>query len=249
MGILNDKVAIVTGGVRGIGGAIATALAQEGASVTITDREPDQQEQVLSTIRARGGRARFQNQDVVDSKTWRAVVAATEKEFGPVDILVNVAGVLFVKTVVDATIEDWNRSLDVNLLALQRGCQAVYPSMQGRGGAILNVTSGLGVYATAMMAPYIATKGGAVTLTRALAVEFADAGIRVNGLLPGVVETRLTSFFLEDPAMREKGLGPTLLRRPAKPAELASAAVFLVSDDARRISGADVVVDGGWGTV
>jgi NAD(P)-dependent dehydrogenase (short-subunit alcohol dehydrogenase family) len=246
---LNDKVAIVTGAGSGIGKAIAHLFAREGARVTVMDQDEDGGSCTAESINAAGGDALFFHGSVSESTQVQAAVATTLKTYGRLDVLVNNAAVQVVATLVETSEEDWDRIQSVNLRGVFLGCKFAIPAMlRTGGGAIVNISSVLGLVGDADLAAYCAAKGGVIALTRAAAVAYGPDGVRVNCICPGDVETPLVqAYFAKHPepaVLRREICSKYALRRIATPEEIASVALFLASDASSFIAGSTLVVDG-----
>lgn len=247
---LQGKTAIVTGAGSGIGRGIAEVFAEEGAQVVLAERREEAGEQVAQAIRDAGGAARFVRCDVSVEADVRAMVDETLRAYGRVDVLVNNAGVNFVKPFEETTVEDWDRVLGVDLRGVflcTRAC--IGPFLRQGGGSVVNIASVHSLAGMPGAAPYDAAKCGVVGLTRALAVEYASRGIRFNCLSPGLIDTQIWRDALavvEDP---EACLAHWRSNIPAgrigTPREMGRVAVFLASDDASYITGANLCADGG----
>jgi len=231
---LKDKVALITGGASGIGQATAELFTREGAKVAVAD-----------AIQASGAALCLQA-DVSDSGQVAKMVDATLQAFGRIDILLNAAGILHYGTVLETDEQAWNRVLSINLTGTYLCCRAVLPHMirQG-GGSIINVSSTAGAHdAIPNAAAYVASKGGVLMLTKAMAVDHAKQGVRVNALVPGATDTPMIRKVLTPEAM--EGLGAQHpIGRIGRPEELAKAVLFLASDDASFVTGSAMYVDGG----
>jgi len=238
-----DKVAIVTGGARGIGRAIAAALAGEGCAVVVNYRESaTEAEAVAAGLRAGGRRALAVQADVTVMAQVEAMVRRVEESLGGVDILVNNAGIVHRAGFADLTEADWRRMLDVNLQGAVFCARAVLPALRRRGGGVIvNIASIRGLIDRGS-AHYAVAKAGLIMLTRSLATELAP-GIRVNAVAPGYVETRAQAHLTV--AQRERLKEAIPAGRFAEPEEIAAAVVFLASPRASYISGQTLVLDGG----
>jgi NAD(P)-dependent dehydrogenase (short-subunit alcohol dehydrogenase family) len=255
--LLQDRVAIVTGGGRGIGRAIALLFAAEGARVFITARTNSEVESVVQEIQTAGGLAAFVAADVSRTADCRKIVDAAREAFGAVHILVNNAGIYGpVLPAEEITPEEWDEVIAVNLRGPFLLARLVLPEMYQRGsGAIVNVVSIAAKAAFTMNGPYAASKAGLIGLTRTLAAEGGRKGVRVNAISPGPVpETKmsqelgnaLANHFQMDPAAILESLNKSILQgRPQTTGEIAAAALFLASDQSSAITGQALNVDGG----
>jgi meso-butanediol dehydrogenase/(S,S)-butanediol dehydrogenase/diacetyl reductase len=247
---LEDKTAIVTGAGSGIGRAIATLFAEEGASVVVADWNRETGSQTVEAIRARGLRALFCASDVSRADDCRHMVEAALKEFGRLDALVNNAAVQVMAKLTDTTEEQWDTVLDVNLKGMFLGCKYAIPAMlETGGGSIVNISSALGLVGDPDLVAYGASKGGIISLTKAAAMGYGPQGIRVNCVCPGDTNTPMVQEFLDgqpDPAgFRREMVKNFALRRIAEPVEIARLALFLASDASSFMTGSVVVIDGG----
>jgi 3-oxoacyl-[acyl-carrier protein] reductase len=246
---LNGKVAVVTGGLRGIGRAIAVAMAAAGADLLIAGRSMERATETEQEVRALGRRCVVVQADVADEEAVKGMMAHTEQHFGGLDILVNNAGIAPFKAIDEFTAAEFQRVLEVNLKGPWLCAKYALPLLKRRGGAIINITSASGHYGGASSggSAYDASKGGLRQLTYALAAEFGPHHIRVNAIAPGVIVTEPLgsgqAFLEAESATRE--IARTPLRRLGLSAEVATAAVFLAGDDAAYITGTTIVVDGG----
>ncbi len=237
---LAGRVAIVSGGSRGLGAAIAEGLACAGASVIALGRSG-----VGQVTPAEG--VVYQICDVAETGAFEAVVAGAEAQFGRLDILVNSAGLTRPATAGLQSLEDFAATLSLNLTAAYANCAAAAATMtQPGGGSIINVTSIGSVLGFPDNPGYVAAKGGLRMLTRALAMDLADKRIRVNNLAPGYIRTEMTEASFADPIRREARARHTMLGRWGEPADLVGAAIFLASDASSYVTGQDLFVDGGW---
>ncbi|WP_291382478.1 glucose 1-dehydrogenase [Demequina sp.] len=242
-----SKVAIVTGGGSGMGRAHVLRMAAEGASVVATDVNLAAVQDTVAEAVAAGGTAIALEQDVTDSARWNEVVAEAEKAFGKIDILVNNAGILILKPVDETTEEDWDLIFRINVRSVFLGTKAVVPALErAGGGSIVNISSIYGLVGAPSAAAYQASKGAVRLLTKASAVDLAKYKIRVNSVHPGVIATAMTKDLLTDPEATKALLGTTILERPAQPEEVSNVVLFLASDEASFVTGAEYVVDGGY---
>jgi 3-oxoacyl-[acyl-carrier protein] reductase len=246
---LNNKIAIVTGARRGMGRAIALAMAREGANVVVSDVSQEDCQKVVDEIEKLGRKGLALKCDVSSSDDVKDMVKRTVTEFGRVDILVNNAGILTFKPFLELTDEDWDKTLNVNLkgqfLCARAAARVMAKNKWGRIINIASISSGGCGIAFPLIAHYTASKGGVVALTEALALELTPQGVNVNAICPGAIDTDMSK------GTKESGqLAQVLARIPkgrlGQPEEIASLAVFLASEEADYISGAAIVIDGGW---
>ncbi len=242
---LKDQTAIVTGGSRGIGRAIALALAAEGARVVVNySRNADAAAEVVATIEANGGEALATQADVADPVQVEAMLAATQARFGGVQILVNNAGITRDKLVLRMTVEDWDAVLDTNLRGAFLCVKAVAPVLlKQRSGVIVNVGSVIGRVGQAGQVNYSAAKAGLIGMTKALAKEFGPRNVRVNAVAPGFIETDMTGVL--KPEQREAALKQIPLGRFGSVENVARVVAFLCTEDAAYVQGEVITVDGG----
>lgn len=241
------KVAIVTGGGRGIGEAIAVRLAQEGAKVVVVDKNEDTLTNTVEGIKESGDQAVAIVADVTRGEEVRRMVKTAIEQFGKIDILVNNVGLFITEPFLDTGEETWDMILAINLKSTLVCCQAVLEDMTKRGGGtIVNLSSNAGKMGVGYQASYSAAKAGVMGLTKSLAREMARHNINVNCVCPGLVDTELTTEAIGGvPEMREKLVKAIPFRRMAQPEEVAAAVCFLASDDAGFITGQTLSVDGG----
>ena len=245
---LRDKVAIVTGAGTGLGRSIATLFAREGASVVVNGRRPGPITAVGEAIERAGGRALPVPADVTVAADVCRLVEATLQAFDRLDVLVNNAGVLPARTkLADCTEEDWRVTLDGNLTSVFLCCKYALPALIKSRGNVVNIASTGGLRATRHRAAYGASKAGVVMLTRSIALDYARHGVRVNAVCPAFVETDLNREWLA--ALRERGGYEALVKTHplglGEPDDVAYAAMFLASDEAKWITGVALPVDGG----
>lgn len=246
---LKDKVAIVTGGSQGIGEAICTAYGREGAKVAVVNsRKPELGQAVAKKILESGGTAKAFQCDVSKRDECQALVKNVTGEFGTLDILVNNAGIMINKPIEEYSEEDWDTTIDVNLKGSFLMSQSVVPIMkEKRYGKIIFTASIAGTHAFPNAVPYCASKGGVIMIMKALAAEVSKFGINVNCISPGNTATPLNQHLRDDPEFVKLMASYTPTGRAyITPEEMAGAAVFLASDDARAVHGLDLLVDDGW---
>jgi NAD(P)-dependent dehydrogenase (short-subunit alcohol dehydrogenase family) len=249
---LHGKVAIVTGSAMGLGEAIARRFAEEGARVACVDLRPGPNDAVVDAIRADGGEALSLEASVAVASDGQRVAEATLERFGRIDVLVNNAGVLPSReTVLETSEADWDETMRVNVKGVFLMSRAVLPAMIRQGsGAIVNLSSVTGLVGLPIRPAYSASKGAVAILTKQMAVDFGRHGIRVNALSPSFVITSINRAMFErmraEGAPWERLLDQHLLRRLGEPRDVADAALFLASDEARWITGVTLPVDGGY---
>jgi NAD(P)-dependent dehydrogenase (short-subunit alcohol dehydrogenase family) len=237
----------VSGAGGGIGAATALALAAEGARVVCADLDPRAAGRSALAVEGTGGSAIATTCDVTDPDAAHAAVNVARERFGGLDLLVNVAGVGYLRPTVDVALEEWNRTLAVNLTGTFLMCQAAIPALIASGGAIVNVASVAGVRAVPYSAAYCASKGGVVLLTKSLAIELGGSGVRANCVCPSSVDTDFLDGFAFTDAIDETlfARGASVLAGRMAPAVVAAAIVYLASDDAAMITGTALMLDGG----
>jgi NAD(P)-dependent dehydrogenase (short-subunit alcohol dehydrogenase family) len=244
---LDGRVALVTGGSRGIGRAIALALGQAGASVSLAARSEDDLNDVAAELRERGTRAHPIVADVGMDGAARRLVESTEQTLGPLDILVNAAGIAVYERSERLAVADWDAVLNVNLRAAFLLCQAAGEAMLARRrGVIVNVASIGGLVGMRRLAAYCASKAALLSLTRVLAVEWADRGIRVNAVAPAFVKTAMSAEIIAHPVLGADIIASTPLGRVGEAGHVGAAVVYLASDAASYVTGHTLCVDGGW---
>ena len=256
MGRVAGKVAIVTGGASGIGRSCAELLAQEGATVVITDIQETMGRECVDAIAAAGNHAQFLAHDVTSEQDWISVIEQTVREHNGLHILVNNAGIGIAGSIVEMSLEDWQRQQAINLDGVFLGVKHAIPAMRNSGsGSIINMSSVAGLKGAASLSAYNATKGGVRLFTKGVALECAEARwpIRVNSVHPGIIDTPIWTkvnpeLFSEGEnavdveAMAEQGV-PT--GEVGYPRDIANGVLFLASDEASYITGTELVIDGG----
>src|SRR6516225_9788508 len=245
---LQNRVALVTGGNGGIGLGMAKGLAAAGASVVIAGRNRAKGEAALAELRASGAAAAFIELDVTREASCRQAIERTVEQFSRLDILVNNAGTTVRKQPQDLTLDDWNAVMDTNLTGAFVCAKLAYaPMVRGGGGKIINIGSMMSIFGAAYAAPYSASKGGIVQMTRAMATAWAKDNIQVNAILPGWIDTELTqSARVEVAGLHERVLARTPAGRWGAVDDFAGIAVFLASPASDFVTGTAIPVDGGF---
>ena len=245
---LQNRVALVTGGNGGIGLGMAKGLAAAGAAMVIAGRNKTKGEAALAELRALGTAAEFIELDVAQEASCRQAIERTVEQFGRLDILVNNAGTTVRKQPQDLTLDDWNAVMDTNLTGAFVCAKLAYaPMVRGGGGKIINIGSMMSIFGAAYAAPYSASKGGIVQMTRAMATAWAKDNIQVNAILPGWIDTELTqSARVEVPGLNDRVLTRTPAKRWGSPEDFAGIAVFLAAPASNFVTGTAIPVDGGY---
>lgn len=245
---LHNKVALITGAARGIGRATAIRFAWEGACLALFDLDALQGEKTAAEVRQTGAEAIFVAGDIANPTEVKAAVDQTVAAFGRLDILVNAAGILLLGKdvpVVELEIEVWDKVMAVNLTGTYLACKyAIAAMIKGGGGMVINIASIAAFSGWDTAGAYSASKGGVMALTRDIAKAYAKFNVRANAICPGLVDTPMVAKLADDPSWRAD-IAATPMKRMAAPEEIASAALFLATEDASFITGASLIVDGG----
>lgn len=241
---LEGKVAIISGGARGMGAAEARIFAREGARVVIGDLLEEEGLKVVAEIGEAGGEALFVRLDVTDESSWQSAVEAALERFGRVDILVNNAAILRTQGLLETTEEIWDEVMDVNTKGTFLGTKTVIPEMRkAGGGSIINISSGAGITGSRRNTAYHASKGAVRIFTKSAAIQYAGENIRVNSVHPGPVDTDMLASSLTVEGGRRPEDVP--LGRYGRPEEVAYGVLYLASDESSFVTGSEVVIDGG----
>ena len=244
---LEGKAAIVTGASRGIGAAIAMAMAEAGADIALAARSTSDIEQLASKIEATGRRALPITTDVTDPDDVRSCVEQTMSAFGKIDVLVNNAGgTKFMSPLTELRPEGWHKAIALNLDSVFTFCQEAGRHMVARGsGSVINMSSVAGLHGAPGLSYYSAAKHAVIGLTKTLALEWGDAGVRVNAICPGWIRTELNKQFWSDPASAATFVAQQPIKRWGDPEEIAAAAIWLACDASSYVTGSSIVIDGG----
>lgn len=238
---LEGKTAIVTGGSSGIGKAIATEYVEEGADVVIANRTESTGNAVADELGCT-----FVQTDVREYEQVETLVETAVDQFGKLDVMVNNAGIASETPVTEMDLDEWRTVVRTDLDGVMHGTKAALPYLEETDGCIINTASIYGLVGGRGAAAYSAAKGGVVNFTQQVAVDYAEEGVRVNSICPGFVETPMTEELLETDRFYNYVRNNTPMNRPAQPEEIAPLAVFLASDGAKYMTGANVPIDGGW---
>jgi NAD(P)-dependent dehydrogenase (short-subunit alcohol dehydrogenase family) len=244
---LRGKAAVVTGASRGLGKAMAEALAREGVRVALVARDAAKLAEAAEAIRAAGGEAHVFEADVTSEEQVRTLEERVRAALGTVQILINNAGVNLRKLVTDFTLEEWRGVMDANLTSVFLMCRAFVPHMKGTGyGRIINLTSIMSHVSLPERTAYSASKAGLLGFTRALAMELAGEGVTVVGISPGPFATDMNAALLNDPEKNAMFLSKIPVHRWGRPEDIGALAAYLCGEQASFITGTDIVIDGGW---
>ena len=244
---LKNRIAIITGGGKGIGAELSLKLASEGAKIIIAEMDVPNGELTAKKIRENNGEAIVIKTNVADEDSVNNMANEAIKVFGKIDILINNAGTRHINNILDHTKQQWDDMLSVNLTGPYLCCKAVIPHMiTGGKGKIINFGSIASFMGRPDRVAYVAAKTGVLGLTRALAVDLTGKNINVNTICPGLISTPFNQKFAEDPELGEVWGKETIVGRWGKPSDISGAAVFLSSDDSDFINGSEIKIDGGW---
>ena len=245
---LSGKTALITGASKGLGRAMALALAEAGAHVALVSRDEAKLHGVAEEIRDGGGRAEVFVADVADEAAVAQVRETFAAKFGGrLDILINNAGINIRKPITEFTLAEWNSVMTTNVTSVFLLCRAFVPLMKGHGyGRIINLTSMMSHISLPGRTAYSASKTALLGFTRSLALELAEDHITVNGISPGVYDTEINTPLMQNAELRTQFLAKIPVGRFGQPGEIGKLAVYLCSEDAGFITGTDIVIDGGW---
>jgi len=244
---LEGKVALISGGARGMGAEEAKLFAREGAKVVIGDILEAEGKQTEAEVNEIGGDCLFVRLDVTNEADWEAAVGAAVARFGKLDILVNNAGIFRGAKVEDTSAEEWDQVMDINAKGVFLGTKVAIPEMRkAGGGSIVNISSVAGLVGNPFISAYNASKGAVRIFTKSTAVQYAKEGIRANSVHPGVIETPMTQDVVNEPDFKEFRLSANPISRLGQPADIAYGVLYLASDEASFVTGSELVIDGGW---
>jgi len=246
---LENKVALISGGARGMGASEAKLFATEGASIVIGDVLEEESSALESEITENGGRCIYLHLDVTNEGDWENAIKKTVSHFGKIDVLVNNAGIGGTASLVEDTkVSDWDLTMDVNAKGVFLGTKAAVTEMlESRKGSIINISSQLGIVGTDNNSPqYQASKGAVRILTKSAAIQYAPQGIRVNSIHPGPIVTPMTNRLRSTPEIFSLITSRIPLGRYGQPIEIAYGALYLASDESSFVTGSELVIDGGW---
>lgn len=244
---LNGRVALITGGSRGLGKAMAVTLGSAGAKLALVARDLEKLNEVAEVVHQAGSEVRVFQVDVTNEQDVQRLERDVTAAFGKLHILINNAGINIRKQLHELTLEEWRKVMDTNLTSVFLMCRSFIPHMRGQGyGRIINMTSIMSWVSLPGRAAYSASKCAVLGLTRALALELAADGITVNGISPGPFATEMNTALMQDPEVNQIFMSRTPIGRWGRPEEIGQLALYLCSDDAGYITGTDVLIDGGW---
>jgi 3(or 17)beta-hydroxysteroid dehydrogenase len=246
---VKGKVAIITGGAGGLGRAEALLLTREGATVVITDIDESGLKKVAEEITLQGGNAIYIKHDVTSETEWNNVMQRTIQEFGKLDVLVNNAGIIIYKKIIDTTLAEWRRMMNVNLDGIFLGTKAAIEVMKDHGGSIINMASVAALIGNPDAAGYHASKGGVRAFSKAAAIECSKAGygynIRVNSIYPAVIDTPMADGLKLDEEKYKMAVSWHPMGHFGEPEDVANGVLYLASDESKFVTGSELVIDGG----
>ena len=243
---LENKVALISGGARGMGAAEARLFTSEGAKVVIGDILEEEGRRTEAEINETGGACVFVRLDVTSEADWQRAVAAAVSRFGKLDILVNNAGIYRTERVEETSVELWDQVMDTNAKGVFLGTKAAIPELRkAGGGSIVNISSVAGLVGNHISAAYSASKGAVRLFTKSTAIQYASEGIRANSIHPGTIETLMTAHLLAEEQYRQDRIDRTPIGRLGRPEDVAYGALYLASDESSFVTGSELVIDGG----
>ena len=245
---LQGKVALISGGSRGMGAVEAALFAKEGAQVVVGDVREEEGRSLVEKITGEGGDAVFVRLDVTSETDWAAAVSEAANRYGKLNVLVNNAGVSARGSVEETTVADWDRVMDINAKGVFLGTRQVIPEMRkAGGGSIINISSQLGLVGMKDSSPqYQASKGAVRLFTKSAAIQYASEGIRVNSVHPGPIVTPMTEARRSDAAVQQLMISRIPLGRYGESEDVAFGVLYLASEEASFVTGSELIIDGGW---
>lgn len=245
---LDGKVALISGGSRGMGAFEAELFVQEGAKVVICDVRDEEGDALAKKIVDRGGEAAFVHLDVTSESDWAAAVSEAVERYGKLDVLVNNAGVSARGSIEETSPDDWDRVMDINAKGVFLGTRSAIPEMRkAGGGSIINISSQLGLVGMGESSPqYQASKGAVRIFSKSAAIQYAHEGIRVNSVHPGPIITPMTEARRSDEVVRQRMISRIPLGRYGESEDVAYGVLYLASDESSFVTGSELVIDGGW---